>query len=515
MKHKFIAAGILLLSVCTITLFYNSFKVEDKDNNVFAFLVNGVESLEIPNDPSAYYISVDCTNGAEGTFDIYSGQFQFNNLTSTSYFKCNINFRDKANLPEMDGKSSYWLLNGPEKERFASLKFVNTNVVPSDADGSWDASEQNNGKIMGWYYVNEDGLYEGFIGQEGSVLANENSVLLLAGMTNLKSVDLTYLDTSNVINMQHFFTGCHNLTTITGLTDTKKVTNMAFMFSECRSLKNLSFMNGWNTSKVTNMSNMFQNATIQDFSHFVNLNTSNVADMSGLFYGIETLTDLNQIAGLNVSGITNTASMFTSTKIANVNLLSSWDMSKVTDISNMFYGIETLTDISGLANWDTSNVENMNAMFVYNKFTDTSALANWNTSKVKTMSALFWEVKLVNVEGLRNWNTTSVTDMSSMFYNTNITIVEPLKDFLTQKVLNMRKMFYGCPITDGSSLDNWDLTGIISSNYMQYYDPEFYGQQNPTYEMFSGTLRTNLPNWEGTKSDGRHYYWYSAVLRRS
>ena len=53
------------------------------------------------------------------------------------------------------------------------------------------------------------------------------------------------------------------------------------------------------------------------------------------------------------------------------------------DSVGLFYNCSNLTNITGLANWDVSNVTNMNSMF-YNcsNLTDLTALKDWNVDKV-------------------------------------------------------------------------------------------------------------------------------------
>ena len=43
--------------------------------------------------------------------------------------------------------------------------------------------------------------------------------------------------------------------------------------------------------------------------------------------------------------------------------LDKWDVSLVTDTSNMFDGCSSLEDISALENWNMSNVIDMSCMF--------------------------------------------------------------------------------------------------------------------------------------------------------
>lgn len=77
---------------------------------------------------------------------------------------------------------------------------------------------------------------------------------LFSGCSNLKSVDLSGLDTSKVTYMDRMFEGCRSLTSLdlSGL-DTSHVTDMSWMFEDCSSLTGLD-LSGLDTSKVENKS---------------------------------------------------------------------------------------------------------------------------------------------------------------------------------------------------------------------------------------------------------------------
>ena len=44
-------------------------------------------------------------------------------------------------------------------------------------------------------------------------------------------------------------------------------------------------------------------------------------------------------------------------------MIFEWNTSKVTDMSYMFSGYESLSEIKDISKWDTSKVENMHKMF--------------------------------------------------------------------------------------------------------------------------------------------------------
>ncbi len=87
--------------------------------------------------------------------------------------------------------------------------------------------------------------------------------------------------------------------------------------------------------------------------------------MSGMFYGCWRLTSLD---------------------------LSSFDTSKVTEMSDMFSACSNLTDLD-LSSFDTSSVTNMSYMFGECGCLTTLDLTSFDTSKVIDMSYMFWNTQ--------------------------------------------------------------------------------------------------------------------------
>ena len=108
--------------------------------------------------------------------------------------------------------------------------------------------------------------------------------------------------------------------------------------------------------------------------------------------------------------------------------LEKLDTSKVTDMSYMFAwaGFDAATlSIKGVDNFDVSNVKKMPYTFAYTGRNSSSVvvdLSRWNVSKVTNMSDMFagmgYLANTFSVGDLSNWNVSNVTNMYSMFQQT-------------------------------------------------------------------------------------------------
>ena len=117
------------------------------------------------------------------------------------------------------------------------------------------------------------------------------------------------------------------------------------------------------------------------------------------------------------------------------------DTSKITDMSELFININHNFDVS---KWDVSNVTNMSQMFYYCKNFDCD-LSNWDVSNVKDMSYMFTYCFKFNCD-LSNWDVSNVTDMKHLFNGCSIFIGKGLENWDVSKVTDMRYMFNDCDI---------------------------------------------------------------------
>lgn len=234
------------------------------------------------------------------------------------------------------------------------------------------------------------------------------------------------------ISCVNMFKNCKQLTTIQGLQNIvmNYCTNCHGMFYACNALQSIDCSN-WYTYNVEDMQRMFYVCyALKDIIGLNNLDVSNVKNMKYMFCGLEQFTDLD-ISKWNAPKCEDADHMFSSflkpgdehyngfVRINAPNLfrngcvkylrsmfeanhelkyvnISNWNVSNVTDMSQMFNGCRQLKSIGNLSKWDVSNVVNMRLMFKECCSLDNIGnLNDWNTSNVTDMFAMFgycWNV---------------------------------------------------------------------------------------------------------------------------
>ena len=215
------------------------------------------------------------------------------------------------------------------------------------------------------------------------------------------------------------------------------------------------------------------------------------ANSVGLFYNCSNLTDITGLASWNVSNVTDMWSMFRGcSNLAGLSPLALWDVSNVTNMSGMFQKCSSLTDLTPLKSWNVSNVTSISEMFRgCSSLTDLTPLAHWNVSNVTSMYYMFENCsKLTDLTALANWNVSKVTDMGAMFYGcSSLTDLTALAHWNVSKVTNMRSMFYGCSsLTNLTPLAHWNVSNVWNMSFM-------------FYKCSSLTDLTGLEHWDVSK----------------
>ena len=121
------------------------------------------------------------------------------------------------------------------------------------------------------------------------------------------------------------------------------------------------------------------------------IDTSKITDMSGLFYE-STRDNFKGIEKWNVSKVDNMSNMFFKAKNFNQDI-GSWNVSNVEEMVGMFCKAEKFNQDIG--NWDVSKVKDMSFMFsIASSFNQD--IGNWNVSNTKIMMEMFTDSPLEN-----------------------------------------------------------------------------------------------------------------------
>ena len=202
--------------------------------------------------------------------------------------------------------------------------------------------------------------------------------------------------------------------------------------------------------------------------------------MSGMFnFTAFTKLDLNN---WDTSNVEDMSALFAKSGFLTTLKIDKWNTSKVKNMSNMF-GELTLKELN-ISDWDTSNVEDMSGMFSYMGDLLKLDLNKWNVSKVKSMQAMFLKTESLENLNIANWNTSNVENMSQMFSRTNLTELD-ISNWNTSKVKSMDSTF-----ADSLNIKKLDLGRWNTSN-VENMDNIFRYMTNLTY--------LDLTNWNTSK----------------
>ena len=205
------------------------------------------------------------------------------------------------------------------------------------------------------------------------------------------------------------------------------------------------------------------NPSLQNIIFGDNWDTSQVTNMTAMFGGCGSLTNLN-LSNFNTSHVTDMNSMFNSCiSLTSINFGDNFDTSKVTNMSDMFYGCESLISLD-LSSFDTGQVTDMNSMFEYcSSLTSINFGDNFDTSQVTSMSDMFRGCSSLTSLDLSRFNTSQVEDMNEMFrYCSGLTSLD-LSNFNTSQVTIMTQMFSSCSsLTNIIFGDNWNTSKVTN-----------------------------------------------------
>ena len=198
-----------------------------------------------------------------------------------------------------------------------------------------------------------------------------------------------------------------------------------------------------------------------------NLDTSQVTNMSEMFYYCESLTDLD-VSHFDTSRVTNMAWMFEfCVNLTNLDV-SHFDTSQVTNMSAMFQNCHSLTSLD-VSHFDTSQVTNMSGMFGGCWNLTSLDVSHFNTSQVTNMYEMFAECQSLKSLDVSHFDTSQVTNMYSMFADCNNLTSLDVSHFNTSQVTDMSYIFSSCESLKSLDVSHFDTSQVTNMALMFAY----------------------------------------------
>ena len=189
------------------------------------------------------------------------------------------------------------------------------NEITPPSDNNIVSSIDSYKPIYAWY---DNGIIYWY-SESTYVYLNKYTNYMFSNLFNVTTIDFSTIKTNITTNMGQLFYGDHHLTT------------------------NSLNLNNWDTSNVVNMENMFQSCWAIQNLDLSSFNTSKVTSMRAMFYAMDSLESVN-LSSFDTSIVQSMYYMFNSTKINNLDL-SNFNMSRVTNTTDMFGSVSTLTSL--------------------------------------------------------------------------------------------------------------------------------------------------------------------------
>jgi surface protein len=199
------------------------------------------------------------------------------------------------------------------------------------------------------------------------------------------------------------------------------------------------------------------------------------------------------------------------TNVHACNTMATWDVSRVTDCSLLFW--EELPDASAwklsagadffnvdISTWDTRSCTSMHGMF-HGASAFNQPIGQWDVANVTDMARLFQGAKQFRQE-LVQWDTAKVTDMSHMFrYAETFAPAEPLAWNVAQ-VRSFEYMFHDALEFNNAAIAKWHVTGAREEETVDDDLVSINDRQWAFKSMFDGAIAFNIDisDWDITSA---------------
>ena len=415
---------------------------KNTDSDFYIFQINKIEEFnDINTSKENSFVLNNVSKNLKR--EVISDPEHYKELLYLSAEKDYINTLKEKDLSETEIKSillkDFFLNLSEREEHFISVK------NPEKFFSNFDSNLMNNIFNIKCIQVGKEKLY-----------SIEN---FFKGYENVKSIDISLLDLSEIKSANSCFYGCKNLVDLKlPSCNFSKCEDLSYFFAGCSNLKNINCEN-WTLFSIVSMTHLFDNC-----KNLISITLPQTGDkLKDISYMFANCENLNTVISLN-----------------------SFNTINIENMSHLFYNCFNLQSIDSIKNWNTKNLINVEYLF-FNCKTLSSINLNWNTKNIINANFLFSGCyNLLNIifEGLNLDITVPCTNMFRGCTNIekvctpeNLIIENSLQSLWSQKVIYLDKCYFKksdfvCPNSDiKTELDNkLKNLGLIEDEDYFWYD---------------------------------------------
>lgn len=192
----------------------------------------------------------------------------------------------------------------------------------------------------------------------------------------------------------------------------------------------------------------------------------------------------------------NLAETFMRTRIVDLSGLYNWELTDVTDLTAMFQDCSFFD--GSLGGWNVGGISSFFLVFAGCKNFN-QPLGSWQTGVATTMNSMFDGARSFD-QDISGWDVTSVTDMTAMFRDSSFN--QPLRDWDMGTVEIIDDMFSRSPFNQ--DISGWNVTAVTAANRVfldssLFNSPVIWDDFNPNSmtDIFNGaiTFDQDLSAW--------------------
>ena len=299
---------------------------------------------------------------------------------------------------------------------------------------------------------------------------------LFADLPNLRSIDLSLLDTSNVTNMSYMFLRCSSLTDI-DLTcfDTSNVELMTGMFASCSSLTelNLGSYSGFSTSNVISTQLMFSDCTNLTTLQLHTCDFSKVARTRWMFDSCNKLKFLRTPKNISVSielpGTLYRYSGIACTELPKLSQSILLTRSKTLSKGSLLVGDNVTASFNASSGTFSFYSENgtlwphfLNRIDLDKKNIKTINTASGTVYFPEECTSLFADCTNLKTLDLSHFGRSSISNAWRMFHKCESLQSLDLSCLDTTDMNSMVRFFEGCPSLTDLNISSFDTSNVTT-----------------------------------------------------